>query len=62
MHANAKKVPTNIIRALFLSWATMCVTPITGYVRRHVRLTEQGKDTMKSLKNLQMKNKMTATI
>jgi len=26
----------------------MCVTPIPGYDRRHVRSSEQGKDTMKS--------------
>ena len=30
----------------------MCVTPIPGYVRRHVRSSEQAKDTMKSKKNL----------
>jgi len=37
----------------------MCVTPTPGYVRRHVKSSEQAKDTIKSQKNLQMKNKMT---
>jgi len=59
MHAKAEKVPTNIICALFISWTTMCVTPTPGYVRRHVKSSEQAKDTIKSQKNLQMKNKMT---